>query len=159
MPGIRLVTDGASDLRPDVLGDLPVTVVPLDVRLGSFGPEQTRAMTPEEFWHACDISSGLPETSAPSPGEFTQAFLEARDAGYDGAVCVTLSSELSATYQAAAPGPPRWRPGFPVEVVDSRSATMAEGLVVLEGADRAARRRDLDGGGGRAFEKRSARRS
>lgn len=137
MPGIRLVTDGASDLTPAIIGDLPVTVVPLDVRLGRLTPAETAELTPEEFWHICAKSPELPETSAPSPGEFQRAFLDAGAEGYDGVVCVTLSAELSATHQAAVAGAAAVASQIPVEVIDSRSATMGEGLAVLEGAERA----------------------
>jgi len=50
---------------------------------------------------------GFPETSAPSPGAFSAAFSAAADDGATGVVCVTLSSKLSATYQAAPPPVPR----------------------------------------------------
>lgn len=138
MPGIRLVTDGASDLTPELIGELPVTVVPLDVRLGSLGPDQTRNMSPIEFWHACAETTALPETSAPSPGAFQEAFLAAHADGADGVVCVTLSSDLSATFQAARSAAAAVADTIAVEVVDSRSVTLGEGFAVLDGA-RAAR--------------------
>lgn len=138
MAGIRLVTDGASDLPPALIGELPITVVPLDVRLGELGPAETRKMSPEEFWHQCAHTSALPETSAPSPGDFQRAFLDAKARGEDGVVCVTLSSELSATYQAAASAAASVSSQISVEVIDSRSATMGEGLIVLDAAARAA---------------------
>ncbi|MDA8297762.1 MAG: DegV family protein [Actinomycetota bacterium] len=139
MAGIRLVTDGASDLTPALIGELPVTVVPLDVRLGELGPADTQKMSPEAFWQACAATTALPETSAPSPGDFQRAFLDAKARGEDGVVCVTLSSELSATYQAAASAAASVSAQIPVEVIDSRSATMGEGLIVLDAAARAAK--------------------
>ncbi len=138
MAGIRLVTDGASDLTPALIADLPITVVPLDVRLGELGPAETRKMSPESFWQACAATTALPETSAPSPGDFQRAFLEAKERGEVGVICVTLSAELSATYQAAASAAAAVSSEIPVEVIDSRSATMGEGLIVLDAAVRAA---------------------
>ena len=44
---------------------------------------------------------GLPETSAPSPGQFQAAFEAMAEEGADGVVCVSLSSKLSATIEAA----------------------------------------------------------
>ena len=143
MAGIRVITDGASDLPAASCRALGIDVVPLEVRIGAIGPERTRAMSAEEFWHLCAESSDLPETSAPSPGDFQRAFLEARDAGCEGAVCITLSAELSATYQAAAAAA-NIGPEFPVEVIDSRTVTMAQGLIVLEAADLTRSGGDLD---------------
>ena len=135
MAGIRLVTDSASDLDREEMTERGVGIVQLDVRLGEVGPEVTSAWTPEEFWERCAATDVLPETSAPSPGAFRAAFEEAGKAGASGVVCVTLSSKLSATYQAAAAAASG--AGLPVTVVDSMSVTMGEGLAVLAGLEAA----------------------
>jgi len=133
--GIRVVTDSASDLPADIASRYSVVTVPLDVRLGDLGPEETRKLSATEFWQACANTAALPETSAPSPGAFRDAFAQAREDGCDGVVCVTISSELSATYQAACAGAAEVAGDIPVEVIDSRSATMGEGLLVIEAAE------------------------
>lgn len=143
MPGIRLVTDGASDLTPALIGELPISVVPLEVRLGNLNPAVVSQMDGAAFWRAAAAEPGLPETSAPSPGDFQASFLAARAAGYDGVCCVTLSADLSATHQAAAAAAAAVRDEIPVEVIDTRSATLGEGLCVLDGAERAARGESL----------------
>ena len=137
MPGIRVVTDSASDLPPDLASAEGVAVVPLDVRLGDLSASETASLSLEEFWDRCAHSDDLPRTAAPSPGAFAAAFAAARDAGCDAAVCVTISSKLSATYQSAVTGAAELAPDFPVIVVDSELATMGEGLLVLEAAERA----------------------
>ncbi len=138
MAGIRVVTDSASDLPPAEIERHGIAVVPLDVRLGDLGPEETRGFSGEEFWDACSKVSTLPETSAPSPGAFRDAFAKAADEGASGVLCVTISSDLSATYQAALAGAEELADRIPIEVVDSRSATMGEGMLVLEAVRQAA---------------------
>lgn len=137
MSGIRIVTDSASDLPRLEIERHQIVVVPLDVRLGNDGPDVMRDLSTEEFWAKCAASAELPETSAPSPGAFRDAFAAAADDGCDAVVCVTISSALSATYQAACTGAEEVNGRMPVQVVDSRSATMGEGLLVLEAARRA----------------------
>ena len=137
MPGIRLVTDSAADLDRDDMTARGVTIVNLDVRLGEIGPELTKDWTPEEFWFQCSKSDVLPETSAPSPGAFQTAFQAAKQSGADGVVCVTMSSKLSATYQAAVAGADAMSAEIPVVVVDSLSITMGEGMGVLAGQETA----------------------
>jgi DegV family protein with EDD domain len=134
MSGIRVVTDSACDLPAKELADNQIVVVPLDVRLGDLGPEQTRKFTAEEFWAQCGKTTRLPETSAPSPGAFRDAFAAAADEGCSGVVCVTISSDLSGTFQAARAGAEELGARLPVEVIDSRSVTMGQGLLVLEAA-------------------------
>jgi DegV family protein with EDD domain len=138
MSGIRVVTDSACDLPSAELSASGVVVVPLDVRLGDRGPDVTREWSVEEFWAQCAKSPGLPETSAPSPGAFRDVFGAAADEGASGVVCVTISTDLSGTFQAARAGAEEVADRIPVEVVDSRTVTMGQGLLVLEAARRAA---------------------
>jgi len=145
MAGIRVVTDSAADLDPELVRARGISVVELDVRLGDIGPEVTREWSPEEFWQQCAKTSVLPETSAPAPGAFAAAFEAAADAGADGVVCVTISSKLSATYQAAEAGAQAVSGRVPVRVVDTLLATMAEGLVVLAATEAADAGESMEG--------------
>ncbi|MHB1988478.1 MAG: DegV family protein [Acidimicrobiales bacterium] len=129
------MSDSAADLDRAEMTRRGVAIVDLDVRLGDIGPETTREWGPEEFWLQCSKSDVLPETSAPSPGAFQQAFSAAKTDGAEAVVCVTLSSKLSATYQAATAAAEAMAPEIPVSVVDSLSVTMGEGLGVLAGLE------------------------
>jgi DegV family protein with EDD domain len=139
--GIKVVTDSMSDIPSDLLVALNIDVVPLDVRLGT--EDLTRA-TPEEFWRRVRATGAVAKTAAPSPGAFTQAFLRARDEGFSGVCCVTVSSLLSATFQAACSGANETKGDITVRVIDSRSGTMGEGLLALDAAERARETDDLD---------------
>ena len=82
-------------------------------------------------------TGAIAKTAAPSPGVFTQAFLRARDEGFNGVCCVTVSSSLSATFQAACSGANEAKGDITVRVIDSRLGTMGEGLLALDAAERA----------------------
>jgi DegV family protein with EDD domain len=142
MGGIKIVTDSASDLAPDLAEQHDIRVVPLTIRFGDTEFLDRRDLTPDEFWSRCASSPVLPETAAPSPGAFQQAFQEAADAGYDGIVCICLSAAVSATFQSASAAAESLGGKFPVRVIDSRSITMGEGLQAL-----AAARMSADGKG------------
>jgi DegV family protein with EDD domain len=144
MAGIRIVTDSACDLPSGLVEEHDIRVVPLDVRLGDWGPDEMRLIEPAEFWHRCAMTSVLPETSAPSPGAFAESFKQAADDGCIGVVCLTLASRLSATYQAACAGADEVRDRVKVRVVDTRSVTLGQAMVVLEAARVAATTNDLD---------------
>jgi DegV family protein with EDD domain len=144
MASIRVVTDSGADLDPSVAKDQGIAIVDLDVRLGDIGPEVTRTWSPAEFWQQCAKSSSLPETSAPSPGAFVEAFVGALADGCDGVVCITLSSKLSATYQAACAGAAEVQDRIAVRVIDSLSVTMGEGILALDAARGARDGKGLD---------------
>jgi DegV family protein with EDD domain len=132
---IGVVTDSACDLPSELARRLDVAVVPLDVRLGSTPTEEVRVLEPAEFWQLAARTVELPETSAPSPGAFVEAFLSCRDTGAEAVICITISSALSATYEAARSAATAVAADIRVEVVDSRNATMGEGLLVIEAVE------------------------
>jgi len=138
MSGVRVVTDSACDLTVEVAAERGITVVPLTIRFGDEELLDRRDLSPDEFWRRCKGTATLPETAAPSPGSFHAAFEQARDEGADGVLCITLSSGVSATYQSALAGAEAMGEGFPISVVDSRTLTMGQGLLVLAASDAAA---------------------
>lgn len=135
---IRVVTDSASDLSLEMADTEGVEVVPLTVRFGNDEFVDRRDLSPAQFWDRLSRSSVLPETAAPSPGAFEEVFRAAAEAGAAGVVCITISSALSATFQAAQLAAQNVSEAIPVEVVDSRSVTMAQGNVALRAARAAA---------------------
>jgi len=129
-----VVTDSACDLPQDVVDQYGITVVPLTIRFGGEEFVDRVDLSPEEFWRRCHTAPTLPETAAPSPGAFEEAFRRAAGAGHDGAVCINLSGKLSATEQAARLAAAAVADVIPVRVVDSRQVSAALGLMVLSAA-------------------------
>ncbi len=144
MPGIRVVTDSSSDLPPDLVSTFGIEIVPLTIRFGDEEFVDVRDLSPDQFWERCHKSARLPETAAPAPGAFREAFLGAAEDGMDGVVCITISSGLSATHQAASASLIGDDLPIPVSVIDSRYVTLAQGFVVLAAAEAAASGLPLD---------------
>ncbi len=126
---IKIITDTAADIPADILNEKNITAVPLGVRFTQNGTDLD-VESVQDFWKTLSSSSFLPKTSAPSPGSFAESFLAAQSEGYEGVVCITLASEFSGTYDAALAGAKEVN-GFPIEVIDSKSVTLGEGLLVL----------------------------
>ena len=137
MAGIRVVTDSSCDLPQAVADEHGITIVPLSIRFGEQELVDRRDLTPAQFWERCAASPVLPETAAPSPGSFEQAFRSAADGGAGGIVCVNISSRLSATIQSAQAAAQAVADAVPVRVIDSRSVTLGLGMIVLETCRRA----------------------
>lgn len=136
---VAVVADSACDLPEEWAAG--ISVVPLTV---AFGPRQLRDrldLSPEDFWRRVAEEGGPPTTASPGPEELRRAYEEAAAGGASGVVSVHLSGALSRTVEsarAAAGGAP-----VPVEVVDTRSVSLGEGLVALAAAAAAAGGADL----------------
>ena len=135
---VRIVTDSASDLPQDMADALGIAVVPLHVRFGTDELVDREQLSVAQFWERCAASADLPETAAPSPGAFKAAFEALLGQGADGVVCVTLSSKLSATNEAASQAARAMDDPAAVTVLDSFSVTMGQGLVAMAAAEAAA---------------------
>ena len=131
------MTDSACDLPVDVTEQLGIAVVPLTIRFGSEEFVDRVELTPTEFWAKCASSPTLPETAAPAPGQFEQAYRRAAEHGAPGVVVVSLSGALSATMQSAQLAARSAAPDIDVRIVDSRSVTIGEGMIAVELARRA----------------------
>ncbi len=134
---VKIVTDSACDLDDAVVAELGITVVPLSIRFGSEELIDRVDLSPQQFYEKMASTPTLPETSAPAPGAFAQAFQTALDAGSDGVLCINLSGALSATIQSAQSAA-KTMPDAAVRIVDSRSVTGGLGSQVMAAA-RAAR--------------------
>ena len=133
MAGIRVVTDSACDLPQALADQHHIEIVPLTIRFGDEELVDRRDLSPKEFWARSAESPVLPETAAPSAGAFEEVYKRLAGEGADGIVCVTLSSALSATHQAAALAA-KSMGDIPIRVVDSKAVTMAQGLMALAAA-------------------------
>ena len=127
---VRIVTDSACDLPPDLADSLGVVIVPLTIRIGGVEYVDRRDLTPAEFWEKCAASPTLPETAAPAPGQFEQAYRDLTADGATSVVVVNLSGALSATMQSAELAARNVSPDVRVSVVDSRSVTLGLGVIV-----------------------------
>lgn len=137
MSRVAIITDSASDLPADRAAAAGVTVVPL---LAYFGEREYRAgvdLSYEDFWRELTAPGApFPKTAAAAPGTFKEAFEAKFAEGFDEIVCVNVSSKLSATMGSALVAR-EMLPERAIHVVDSQSASMGLGLLVLLAAQRA----------------------
>jgi DegV family protein with EDD domain len=135
MDKIKLITDTAADLPKALREKYQIDIVPLSVRFDSEEITDTVNFEPELFWQKCAQSYVVPSTSAPSPGQFQQAFLKAKSEGFTHVLVVTLSAKMSATYSAALKAQELTKDQITVEVIDSRTVTGAQALIVISLAE------------------------
>jgi DegV family protein with EDD domain len=129
---VRIVTDSACDLTDAEVASHGIEIVPLSIRFGDEEFIDREQITINEFYDRMATSEHLPQTAAPSPGQFDQAFRRALDGGADQVVCINLSRKMSATMEAAEAGA-RGVDGD-IRVLDSGSVTCGLGTIVLAAA-------------------------
>lgn len=132
MRQIAIVTDSAADLPKDLLNQYGIKVVPLTIYFGEDSYQDGVTISPQEFYDKLKSSPKLPKTSQPAPGVFMQIYQELLEE-YEQVISIHLSSTLSGTVQSAKVA----RKMFPesnIEIIDSFSASMGTGLMVLVAA-------------------------
>ena len=141
---IRIVTDSACDLPQQLVDQHRITIVPLSIRFGDKEYIDRKDLTKEQFWQMCSSSPVLPETAAPSPGQFETEYRRLKQEGATGIVVVSLSSDLSATMQSAELAARAVAGEIDVRIVDSRSASIGEGITAVACAKKAAAGASID---------------
>ncbi len=141
---IRIVTDSACDIPQSLAEKYNITIVPLTFSFGDQEFTDRKSLTTTEFWQRCNESPILPQTAAPAPGQFTEAYRTLISQGATGIIVISLSRDLSATMQAAETGAKEPGVTVPVRIVDSRSASMGQGITVIAIAKLAATGASLD---------------
>jgi DegV family protein with EDD domain len=139
---VAVVTDSVAMLPEELAKDLGIRVVPIVLNLGERSYRDGIDLTTSEFYQLLRTSEELPTTSAPSAGEFVRVLEEALSDA-EAVVAIHVSSELTSVLRIAQLAA-RSITDKPVRVVDSQSATMAEGFVALAAARTAQAGADLD---------------
>ena len=133
---VKIVTDSVSDVPPDVVKELGITVIPLLVRFGEEVYNDGVDLTSDQFYEKLAHSKVLPVTSVPAPATFAGAYDKlAQDT--DEILAIVVSSRLSGTYDVALQSVGLMKRKCRVEVVDSQWAVMAEGFIVVKAAQAA----------------------
>ena len=128
---VKVVTDSASDLSPEVYQSLGITVIPLKVRFGERVYEDGVDLSNEQFYQMLDTSHAFPQTSAQAPGVFARTYQRLSQEA-DGIISIHIASNLSATLDSARMGAEKAE--VPLKLIDSQSASMGLGLLAIKAA-------------------------
>lgn len=141
---VKVVVDSGGDIPHDLAMQHGIEIVPLKIRFGNREYVDTKDLTTDQFWELCETSKDFPQTAAPSSGDFETAFRQAKEDGFDEIVCITLSSDLSATYQSATLASKALGNELKIEVIDSRLATFAMGNLAIASSIEASKGSNAD---------------
>ncbi len=131
-----IITDSDSSLPLEISNKLGIQQVPIAIHFNEKTMISGIDINDQQLFEIIDHEKKIPTTSAPSPQEFINAFQTAFDEGADTIICVCVSSEISATYQSAL-NAKEYFEDKDIEIIDSKTLTMAQGFMVLAAAEAA----------------------
>lgn len=133
---VGVVTDSAADIPERIVQRLRIHAVPLRVLLGSSIYLDKQTVNPEEVYERLVRGETAVRTSQPAPGDYKSLYGYLFE-HYAELVVPSLSGALSGTLEAARRATALTDPAR-IRVVDTRSASIGQGLVVRAAAERAA---------------------
>jgi len=132
---VAIFTDSASDLDPAEAAASGINVIPLLVTFGSETFKAGVEMSGPAFWDRMTAPDApFPTTAASSPGDFKEAYEAAFNAGAEAVVSIHVAGSLSGTIKSAQIARDML-PDREIHVVDSLSASMAEGILARMGIE------------------------
>ena len=146
MGRVGIVTDTTACVPAPLAAELGIEAIPVFLTIGDQVFEDGSTGPTAAFYETLRTSSEPATTAAPSPGVYAEAILRAGE-GKEAVLCVTVSRQFSAMFDAATQGAElvrRQRPELDVRVLDSGAAAMAQGFVVIEAARVAQQGRSVD---------------
>ncbi|MGH7570868.1 MAG: DegV family protein [Gemmatimonadota bacterium] len=139
---VAIVTDTAADIPERDLQRLRIHTVPLRVFLGREVYLDKQTLNPDEVYERLTRGEADVRTSQPPPGDYAALFRYLFE-HYGSIVVISLSGALSGTIDAARKGARLADPSR-VEIFDTGTASIAQGLIVRAAAERALNGGDPD---------------
>ena len=139
---LAIVTDSVSDISPKIAKELKITVVPLTVIFGTDQFLDGVELSNSEFFQKLETDPNHPSTSQPSPEAFVKTYEKLLKEGFE-ILSVHVSAKLSGTINSAEQAIKSLDTNK-IKIVDTGTASMAQGLVAMSAARAAKNAQSLD---------------
>ncbi|MHA7611491.1 DegV family protein [Weissella viridescens] len=133
---VAIVTDSTAYLTADEIKNLKIEVVPIPVIIDGTTYQEGIDLKRESFYDLLAQAEHFPTTSQPAVGEWLTLFERLKQAGYDEALVINLSSTISGAGQTVA-GLATSISDFKVHAYDSKLTVRIMGQLVLKAAQMA----------------------
>jgi len=131
---VKIVTDSTADLSPELIKELGITVVPLYVRFDKEVYRDREDITEDDFYKRLLQDPTHPNTTQPTPQDFAEVYQKLSSEA-DGIISIHISEKLSGTCNSALQGKELMEKECPIEVIDSKTTSMALGFIVIAAAN------------------------
>jgi len=130
---IGLVTDSTCDLPPEIIKKYNIQIVPVVIQVGERSYLDQVDITPKDFIQILETSNEKLSTSQPSPALFKKVYDKVTQR-YKSIISLHISEKLSGTIQGARMGCKDMEYSNKIHIVDSKTSSVALGLLVDEAA-------------------------
>ena len=127
-----IITDSTSDVPAEMIAHYGLLVAPQYVIWGTEEFLDRVTITPQAFYERLAKDPIHPKTSQPTAKDFIKLIDQAKAAGAQEAIAITISHQLSGTVQSASQA--AQEVDLPLHVVDSLSVSMGLGWQVIAAA-------------------------
>lgn len=138
-----IITDSDSSLSDATLQKHGILCAPIGINFGHDTYISGITIDDVQCFKIIDEKQILPTTSAPNPQAYIDLYTEAFRQGADTIICITVSSQVSSTYESAEKAREAF-PGRNIHVIDSLNLAMGQGFMVLAAAEAAERGASVD---------------
>lgn len=129
-----VITDSAADIPDEDLDRLDIHLVPCRVQFGDHGYLDKVSITADEFFAELESNVHHPTTSQPAPGDFRRQF-QFLASHFPDVLSINLTGMASGTLEAARSAAERVNAVGRVHVINSRNASLGQGLLVVAAAE------------------------
>ncbi len=136
MPEIAIITDSVACLTKELIAQYSIQIIPLNILAGGRIYRDWIDISPSKAYELVLKDPDSFKTSPATPEECLEVFKKASQEAKN-IICITVSSGISAMAQMAIVAKERAMaalPGVRIAVVDSETATSAEGFIALAAA-------------------------
>jgi len=129
-----VITDSAADISDEDMERHDIHMVPVRIQFGDRGYLDKVSISATEFFEELASNPVHPTSSQPSPGDFRRHY-QFLASHFPDVISINLTPEVSGTLQAAQSAASRINAAGTVHVVNSKNASLGQGLLAVFAAE------------------------
>jgi len=138
-----VITDSAADIPDEDMDRLDIHMVPCRIQFGDRGYLDKVSITADEFFSELQSNPHHPTTSQPAPGDFRRQY-QFLASHFANVLSINLTGMASGTLEAARSAAERVNAHGRIHVINSRNASLGQGLLVVAAAEYAKAGRSIE---------------